>query len=223
MIASAIELTATEFDTVWHELGLGQVPYPLTMPRTEATTRQRVATAERVRRALGERGLTYEASDSDLARFLGVLAEGEVSVDAVGQLGGPLRGLTAAVRGLGVTATISQNTVWLMEVWPELIVESIVDIVPPEWPGPGAARVVPIISLAAVMAGRVGSGEFGVTVAGPGGTRRRADQPVRWFDTRDGRYLLARQGDWVSVTPADNQRIAHRIREVIGALTTRAR
>jgi hypothetical protein len=67
---------------------------------------------------------------------------------------------------------------------------------------------------------RVRGGQFGVTTTGKAtrlrqGTRTRAKTMITWFDTGDGRYLMVHDGTWVSVGPADDARIAHRIGELI--------
>jgi hypothetical protein len=38
---------------------------------------------------------------------------------------------------------------------------------------------------------------------------------VSWFDTAEGRYLMVLQDDWLSVAPADNARIEHRLAQVL--------
>ena len=40
---------------------------------------------------------------------------------------------------------------------------------------------------------------------------------VTWFDTLDGRYLVVREQDWVSVTPTGADRIAARIDQLLAS------
>jgi hypothetical protein len=66
--------------------------------------------------------------------------------------------------------------------------------------------------------GRIAGGQFGVNTADRfGGTMRRNPTLVTWFDTAEGRYLLVRQGEWLSLSPADDQRITARIDELLNA------
>jgi ESX secretion-associated protein EspG len=70
------------------------------------------------------------------------------------------------------------------------------------------------LALAELAEGRIGGGQFGVSVAGRrGGRMRRAESMVTWFDTRRGRYLMFSDGAWVSLAPAGADRIAWRIEE----------
>ena len=77
--------------------------------------------------------------------------------------------------------------------------------------GPGEA--------AAIDAGRAGpgwtrtGGQFGVSRGS-----ERASTLVTWFDTHQGRYLMVSQGAWLSISPADNRRIEHRLAEVLSKL-----
>jgi hypothetical protein len=239
MIATAFELSTTEFDLVWHDLGLGRVPYPLAVPRVGATLGQRAHLTERVRHLLRYDG-------SGLAGLLEILARGGLSVDAVGHAGGPFRALAAGSGETGVLAVVGPDTVRLAEIRSGQLAESIVDLLPPAPPGPGPVLTVPVgwlaapasepdpvdvwtsdarrpgeAELAALVAARVAGGQFGVTVVTRTGTRRRADTLVSWFDARGGRYLLIRAGGWLSLAPADNRRIAHRLAEVVRAVSGR--
>jgi hypothetical protein len=74
------------------------------------------------------------------------------------------------------------------------------------------------MALAELAEKRFRGGQFGITTwRGPGTGRTRFPTLVTWFDTRGGRYLVVREQDWVSVTPADADRIAARIDQVLAA------
>lgn len=60
---------------------------------------------------------------------------------------------------------------------------------------------------------RRAGGQFGVSR----GTRR-ATTIVTWFDTHQGRYLMVSAGSWLSIAPADNKRIEHRLADVVAAV-----
>lgn len=59
---------------------------------------------------------------------------------------------------------------------------------------------------------RRGGGQFGVSR----GTWRSSTL-VTWFDTSDGRYLMVSENSWISFAPADVDRIADRVGEVLSA------
>jgi hypothetical protein len=61
------------------------------------------------------------------------------------------------------------------------------------------------------------AGEFGVTVRDLHGRTRRLPG-ISWFDTEAGRFMniVRKSGDgeeWLTLTPADGSRIAHRLSE----------
>lgn len=66
---------------------------------------------------------------------------------------------------------------------------------------------------------RIHSGQFGVRardwLRGSGVSESRL---VNWFDTDAGRYLVVRENDWISVTPAGVDRIAGRLDQVLAML-----
>lgn len=61
-------------------------------------------------------------------------------------------------------------------------------------------------------------GQFGVSI-GTGHHARRGDTLLTWFDSADGRYLVVNDGEWLSLAPANSQRIAARIEEMISSAT----
>jgi len=61
-----------------------------------------------------------------------------------------------------------------------------------------------------LAADRVAGGQFGVTHG-----RQRAEVVINWFDTDRGRYLMVNADGWLSLSPADNDRIATRINAVL--------
>lgn len=60
---------------------------------------------------------------------------------------------------------------------------------------------------------RRAGGQLGVTIGG----RRTERLPtlVTWFDTHQGRYLMVREDSWLSIAPADNERIEQRVATVL--------
>jgi len=70
--------------------------------------------------------------------------------------------------------------------------------------------------LAELADNRVYGGQFGVTVWNwLRGSRSRVPTLVTWLDTDAGRYLVVREKDWVSVSPASAELIAARLDRVL--------
>jgi hypothetical protein len=68
--------------------------------------------------------------------------------------------------------------------------------------------------LAELAGNRQAGGQFGVSHR-----QRRSPVVVTWFDTLRGRYLGVRDGEWVSFTPADNDRLTARIDRTLNEVT----
>ncbi|GAB3456765.1 ESX secretion-associated protein EspG [Actinophytocola sediminis] len=78
-------------------------------------------------------------------------------------------------------------------------------------------------TLTTLAADRIGGGQFGVTVpSGRSSRTYRSPRPVCWSDTKHGRYLVVREDDWLSVSPADNDRIEHRVARLVTEATAQA-
>lgn len=250
------ELTAREFDFVWHHLDLGDMPYPVDVPSNGTTVEDRARLREETFESLRHKGvLRDDRVTPRLAEQLRVLAEPKVSVDTVGFGDGPIRGVVASDGGTAVLASLARGAVAFATVRPTALASSIVEVLPPGRAGSGVAIRVPHQALRKAAAGededdpfgggderdilmangvndedattlieladrRVRGGQFGVTTTGRAtrlraGTRVRAKTMITWFDTGEGRYLMVHDGAWVSLTPADGTRIAHRIDELI--------
>jgi hypothetical protein len=57
---------------------------------------------------------------------------------------------------------------------------------------------------------RNAGGQFGLSVRG-----HRVPTLITWFDTSQGRYLMVREDSWLSLSPADNERIERRLATVL--------
>ncbi|GAA4861903.1 ESX secretion-associated protein EspG [Saccharopolyspora rosea] len=66
---------------------------------------------------------------------------------------------------------------------------------------------------------RIRGGQLGVSALDRTGALRRSEVLISWFDTPSGRYMMVRDGEWVSISPASRSRIAHRVKEVLDAET----
>ncbi|WP_156365141.1 ESX secretion-associated protein EspG [Sciscionella sediminilitoris] len=72
------------------------------------------------------------------------------------------------------------------------------------------------VRVCAIAEERVRGGQFGVSTRLPRrGTQSREGMVLSFFDTKSGRYLMINDGEWVSITPADANRIARRIEEAV--------
>ncbi|MFC3890194.1 ESX secretion-associated protein EspG [Lentzea rhizosphaerae] len=69
--------------------------------------------------------------------------------------------------------------------------------------------------VAELATGRVRGGQFGVSRVSTQLTADRSHVVINWFDTLQGRYLMVSENGWLSLAPADNERIAHRIDSVL--------
>lgn len=249
-------LTPRQLDVLWHDLGLGRLPYPLDVPSTGANAAERARLRSEVLAELGGR------PDARLVELLGLLASADIAVDAVAGAGGPVRAIAASNHRHAVLAVLRGDAVTLTEIRPTALAKSIVDMLPARPAGPGGPRTLRLETLrqavtryedtedhgddpwgneelderaALVKAGlsaedakavaelatnRVAGGQFGVSCSDGGYTRKRAPVLVNWFDTHQGRYLMVCDDQWLSIAPADNDRIAARIASVLSTVTT---
>ncbi|APU12984.1 ESX secretion-associated protein EspG [Actinoalloteichus fjordicus] len=78
-------------------------------------------------------------------------------------------------------------------------------------------RAADAAELARLSAGPIRQGQFGASAVTTSG-RRRATRVVSFHDTAAGRHLQLRRGtgdqEWVTITPADNRKIAAALREL---------
>ncbi|MDQ0376129.1 ESX secretion-associated protein EspG [Amycolatopsis thermophila] len=190
-------LSTHEFDLLWGDLGLPAMPYPLQVPSTGRTFAERALLTVEVYRELADRcPATGRRLDS---RLEALLAGPEVSVDAVGHIGYPVRALAAADGRTGVLAVLAGGEVWLTGIPPSALVQRIMAVFPP-----GAAGVGP-----GSPGNRCGGGQIGVLNGG------RPSTVVAWFDTPQGRYLLARRAGGVTLTPAEDSDLVRRVEDLV--------
>lgn len=60
---------------------------------------------------------------------------------------------------------------------------------------------------------RIAGGQFGVSVGSD-----RIQNPVTWFDTAQGRYLMVNDGSWLSISPADQGHILGRLNTILSTV-----
>jgi EspG family len=242
-----VELSLAALDTLWEDLRLGRVPFPLEV-RSHGDTveiRERIKTA--VYADLARRGLAAGTRPDDgLVEKLRLLAEPAVSVDLVALLDMedtvPLRAV-AALRGRhGLLAVQRRLTVSMRGTRAAMVVAALVGLLPNTPAGTEKSITKPAAALRAgrglVHAGGVvrtatarvatimerpvlRAGQLGVTRVDESGRRQR-EPGIGWFDTDEGRYATTMTAgpdgeDWVTVWPADNARLTHRLGETITA------
>lgn len=239
-----ITLTAAEFHTLWTELGLGDIAYPLdvTEPDEPADTRH-------LRR--------------DAEPWLRLLDDHTTALDLVADHRGPMRALAVSNGRAGVLAEMTRDGVRLTPIRPTGIANALLSLLPDRNPGPGHALSVPIDAItqaarlvdggqddddfdqpwgassgaldergALMKAGiaphdaallselttsRVAGGQFGVSYQDSG--RLRLPGVVTWFDTTQGRYLMVKDGAWLSIAPTDQARLVARVDRLLATAT----
>lgn len=237
-----LTLTAAEFCTLWTELDLGDIPYPL-----DVTEPEEPADTGHLRR--------------DAEPWLRLLSEHTTALDLVADCEGPMRALAVTNGRAGVLAEMTRDGVRLTPIRPVGIANALLSLLPASDPGPGHALSVPVDALtqaagivdggqdlddfdqpwgapsgaldergALMKAGiapndaallselttsRVAGGQFGVSFQDGG--RRRMPGVVTWFDTAHGRYLMVKDGAWLSIAPADQARLVARVDRLLAS------
>ncbi|MFI5612883.1 ESX secretion-associated protein EspG [Amycolatopsis sp. NPDC051903] len=234
-----IRLSASAFDVVWTDLGLGRVPVPLAVPSVGATDAERAAIRAEVYDGLGERGLFDGRLAPELEDRLRVLdgASRYVACEALADMTAetPFRAVAAARGRSGVVAVQPERTVGLSGIREGELVSAIVDVLPRLSAGPGYGVTLPsggwessseVVArqaeeVAAIQARPVfAAGQFSVYERGSGGRVERRGG-LTWFDTDAGAYSAAVSGgrggqEWVTVAPVDGPRLAERVLALFG-------
>ncbi|MEV0067657.1 ESX secretion-associated protein EspG [Amycolatopsis sp. NPDC050768] len=238
-----IRLSASAFDVVWHDLGLGHVPVPLAVPGVGATEAERAAVRAEVYRGLTDRGLFDGQLAPELENRLRLLDSGsryvacEALVDMTADT--PFRAVTAVRGRSGVLAVQPERTIGLSGIREGELVSALVEVLPALSAGPGFGVSLPASGwdstssatsastarqteeVAAIQARPVfAAGQFGVYRRGSGGRIERCGG-LTWFDTDVGAYSAGvssgRGGqDWVNVAPVDGPRLVERVLALFG-------
>lgn len=231
-------LTPGQFATLWADLRLGAMPYPLDV---YGTGREDV---DHLRR--------------DLEPLLRLLDSHQIAIDLVADVDGPVRALAVSNGRFALRAMISTRGVELSVIRPTGLPVALLEVLPHADAGPGHALSVPVEAMqkaaalvdaeddggddypwggggeydersafvkaglsqadAALMSelttGRIAGGQFGVSLS-DGVTRRRGPMVLTWFDTARGRYMMVKDGAWLSVAPADQGRLLARISSLL--------
>ncbi|KAA2262364.1 ESX secretion-associated protein EspG [Solihabitans fulvus] len=239
---SIATLSLPAFDVLWEDLRLGPIPYPLEVRAHGETLDERAGIRAAVHAELARVGLFRHGRVApDLEDALRLLAGPALRLDALIMLDlddeEPVKATVAVRRGHAVRAVQRDRAIGLDRVRDTAAAASVVELAPANRPGAGRSVTLPasavdhgrgnharlsqqeraqLRELEVIMARPVlRTGQFGVA-AGHGA----ALPGVSWFDTDAGRYLnsvrAGRDGErWVTVAPADNPRIAHRLGEIL--------
>ncbi|QRP45836.1 ESX secretion-associated protein EspG [Amycolatopsis sp. FDAARGOS 1241] len=228
-------LSPAAVDLLLEQQGLGRPPVPFVVPHIGITGEERRRIRDAVTRDLEGRGLVSRRGylDDDLEQALATFARGRLAVTSTAQLDDGQ--LFARVTSTGDHAVLVRHDDGMFvfeEVRPTGLVPAIVDLLPPGTPGPGTSVTItrppkqprrgaaydPFARTSAPRdpqaraverifeKPRLRVGQF--TVGG--------QQPLVWFDTEAGRYLLStRVADdgqrWLTYAPADNSRLAQQL------------
>ncbi|MEU5694128.1 ESX secretion-associated protein EspG [Actinosynnema sp. NPDC020468] len=145
MIEPQYLLTPRQLDVLWHDLGLGRLPYPLDVPSLGGTTEDRARLRAEVLAELG-------GADDRLVDLLRLLADHRVSVDAVAQIDRTVRAVAASDGQRAVLAVIDSGKIGLLEIRPTSLARAIVEVLPDGAAGPGAALSLTLEQLDAAVA-----------------------------------------------------------------------
>jgi ESX secretion-associated protein EspG len=165
-VSNAVRLSHVEFDIGWELLGLGDCPYPFTVPRFGETVDERAALRMRVLGSLTERGLAdgYELRPP-LSDLLTMLVRNTFTIDGQLSAGRPLRVLAAARGERGVLAVQSDDEVRLEPVRGTSVVGAVVALLPDEKPGPGGSVSLPRALFSTAAEAYANSGYLGFETA----------------------------------------------------------
>jgi hypothetical protein len=143
-VTTAVRLSLVEFDILWEQLGLGERPYPITVPSFGVTVDEREALRAQVRDTLAAKGL-HDGHEPHprLEDLLVLLVRNRFTID--GRLAGDRDShVLAAARGdHGLLAVQTADEVRLEPVRAPNLVGAVVSLLPDEKPGPGGPVSLP--------------------------------------------------------------------------------
>jgi hypothetical protein len=238
-----IQLSAVELYLLWTATGLGETPEVLDLLHVGRTPARRAELVEEASDALAARDLgSVHAPARDLAGMLRALGRCTSSLDMrVYGDGEPLFAFAGAgPAGAAAVARVGDEvrlgTIRATALAPALL-GSLTGL--PAGPGrpvnvstadyeaacrEGAAdgvsgfsralhgagiRTADVSTLSQALTSRNGGGQAGAT------GRVRTHSVLNWVDTPDGRYALRRNGEWITITPADPPRLTSMAEEML--------
>ncbi|HEV2777894.1 MAG TPA: ESX secretion-associated protein EspG [Actinophytocola sp.] len=161
-MTNAVHLSHAEFDIVWELLGLGEHPYPISVPSFGATMDERAALRDRVLRELAERGL-HDGRELHprLEDLLVMLVRNRFTIDGQLAVGRHLRVLAAGRGDYGLLAVLTDDDLRLEPVRGGAVVSAVVALLPDEKPGPGGPVTLPSALFGEAAEAYEGSGYLG--------------------------------------------------------------
>ncbi|ALG05948.1 ESX secretion-associated protein EspG [Kibdelosporangium phytohabitans] len=236
------ELSLPAIDALWEDLKLGSIPFPLEVRSHGETIEERLRIKAAVYSDLETRGLARRhRPEPELEDALTLLARPAICIDAVAMLDmRDRKSLKAMVVATGRQAMLVIQRDLKISFTPireTALASSIVEVLPQVKPGPGQPMTLPVEMLSGGSHRRpdpehrmtlqrlqgvmqrpvLRAGQFGITVRDRQGRTNRLPG-IGWFDTDAGRFMnivrSAQGGEaWLTLTPADGPRMAHRISE----------
>jgi hypothetical protein len=238
-----IQLSSVELYLLWSTMGLGETPEVLDLLHVGRTPARRAELVEETSEALAERDLgTVTAPARDLAGMVRALGTATSSLDMrVYGEGAPLFAFAGAgPSGAAVAARVGDE-VRMGNVRATALAPSLLGSLTHMPPGQGrpvnvsatdyataceegafdgasgfaralhaaGVRTSDVNTLTQALTSRTGGGQLGAT------GRVRTSGVVNWLDTPDGRYALRRNGEWITVTPADTPRLTSMAEEML--------
>ncbi|HEX6357476.1 ESX secretion-associated protein EspG [Actinophytocola sp.] len=238
-----IQLSAVEFHLLWSTMELGETPEVLDLLHVGRTPARRAELVEETSEALAARDLgTVTAPARDLAGMLRALGTCTSSLDMrVYGTGDPMFAFAGAGPSGAALAARVGDEVRLGTIRATALAASLLGSLTPLPAAPGrpvnvnaadyedacaegeydgvsgfartlqsaGLRMADVSTLTQALTTRNGGGQLGAT------GRIRTYSVVNWVDTPDGRYALRRNGEWITVTPADTSRLTSMAEEML--------
>jgi hypothetical protein len=239
-------LSDTEFFLLWDAAELGEPPAVLNLRHIGRTRAERTDLAERASDDLLDRGLgTVHRPADDLAEIIQALGHRELTLALAAEWReGRFRALAVKGREGAAIAVLGGTEVALRPLRPTALVDTLVEELRPLPAGPGVTanvswsdylrackegeldgidtflwvlrdtgmRIAEARTIARVVTERHGAGQVDI-----GGRVGQASDTINWIDTAEGRYVLRRRGDWLSVIPANSAKLSQLITESLPA------
>jgi hypothetical protein len=238
-----IQLSAVELYLLWTTMGLGETPAVLDLVHVGRTPARRAKLVEETSEALAARDLgTVTEPARDLAAMVRSLGTATSALDMrVYGEGTPLFAYAGAGSSGAALAARVGDEVRVGAVRATALASSLLGSLTGLPAGSGrpvnvnaadyesacqegaydgasgfsralhaaGLRSTDVHTLVSALTTRKGGGQLGAT------GRVRTYSVVNWLDTEDGRYALRRNGDWITVTPADTPRLTAMAEEML--------
>lgn len=236
-----IQLSAVEFYLLWSAMDLGETPEVLDVLHVGRIPSRRAELVAEASAALAHRELgTVTAPARDLAAMLRSLGNGVVSMDmrvfgdgapmfahaATGPSGAAIAARVGdevrigAVRATAVASSMLGSLTPLPAAPTRPANVSMADYAAAcaEGEADGVSGFVRVLHAAGVRATEASTLAQALTSRSGGGqlgASGRGRTVLSWLDTAEGRYALRRNGDWLTITPADQPRLTAMAEEML--------